>query len=388
MFILKYYYQIRGHEEINVDFTALTIDILKSLGEITGNYGWGIILLTVIIRLAMWPLGVSQQRSMKTMQMLQPKMKMIQERYKSNPQMMQQKLMEFYKEHKFNPMAGCWPIAIQMPIFILLYSALMSPMFIQVAGNESFYFVKRLDTTLRGNAGMSYDNEFNVTKNDSFSSAKTIKVYLKDTPDPVEQKVSNPRKLVKVQGDIVPGETLDLKISLDDLNMKYSQLEKVEGAELGVIDNNTREIENVKFTQNGDILMAQVPTKEVSSSIHYDVLLLVLIFGASMFLAQKIMMATNKQAAQDPTQAAMQKTMGTMMPIMLTATFIFIPIPAGVLLYLVSSNIIQVAQTIIINKQLDMEEATKKTAKTASDDNLNARKVEAKEVKNVKEDDK
>lgn len=50
----------------------------------------------------MWPLGVSQQRSMKTMQMLQPKMKMIQERYKSNPQMMQQKLMEFYKEHKFN----------------------------------------------------------------------------------------------------------------------------------------------------------------------------------------------------------------------------------------------------------------------------------------------
>lgn len=372
-----------------MDFTALTIDILKSLGQITGNYGWGIILLTVIIRLAMWPLGVSQQRSMKTMQLLQPKMKMIQERYKSNPQMMQQKMMEFYKEHKFNPMAGCWPVAIQMPIFILLYSALMSPMFIQVAGNESFYFVKRLDTTLRGTAGMSYDNEFNVTKNDSFSSGKTIKIYLKGETEPVEQKVSNPRKLVKVQGDIVPGETLDLKISLDDLNMKYSQLEKVESAEVGVIDNNTREIENVKFTKNGTILIAQVPTKEVQSSIHYDVLLLVLIFGASMFVAQKIMMATtNKQSAQDPTQAAMQKTMGTMMPIMLTATFIFIPIPAGVLLYLVSSNIIQVIQTIVINKQLDMEEAAKKASKLSDNDSLNARKVEAKEIKNVEEDNK
>lgn len=369
-----------------MDFTVLTIDILKSLGHIMGNYGWGIILLTVIIRLAMWPLGVSQQRSMKTMQMLQPKMKAIQDRYKSNPQMMQQKMMEFYKEHKFNPMAGCWPVAIQMPIFILLYSALMSPMFIQVAGNESFYFIKRLDATLRGNAGVSYDNEFNVSQNDTFSATKTIKVYLKGEETPVEQKVSNPRKIIKVQGDIIPGETLDLKISLDDLNMKYSQLEKVERAEIGVIDNNTREIETVNFVKSGDILKAQVPTKAVSTSIHYDVLILVLIFGLSMFVTQKIMMATNKQAQQDPTQAAMQKTMGTMMPIMLTATFIFIPIPAGVLLYLISSNLIQVVQTIIINKQLDMEEEANKAAKAANIDKLNARKIEAKEVKNVGED--
>ncbi len=101
-----------------MDFTTLTIDILKTL-SIVGGYGVGIILLTIIIRAAMWPLGVSQQRSMRTMQMLQPKMKAIQERYKSNPQVMQQKMMEFYKEHKFNPMAGCFPLLIQMPIFIL-----------------------------------------------------------------------------------------------------------------------------------------------------------------------------------------------------------------------------------------------------------------------------
>ena len=65
-----------------MDFTTLTIDILKTL-SIFGGYGIGIILLTIIIRLAMWPLGVSQQRSMRTMQLLQPRMKAIQERYKS-----------------------------------------------------------------------------------------------------------------------------------------------------------------------------------------------------------------------------------------------------------------------------------------------------------------
>lgn len=68
-----------------MDFTTLTIDFLKQLSNIFGSYGLGIIALTVIIRLAMWPLNVSQQRSMKTMQQLQPKMKAIQDRYKNNP---------------------------------------------------------------------------------------------------------------------------------------------------------------------------------------------------------------------------------------------------------------------------------------------------------------
>ena len=118
-----------------MDFTTLTIELLKGLAHVVGNYGFAIILLTIIIRLAMWPLNVSQQRSMKMMQNLQPKIKAIQDRYKNDPQKMQQKLMEFYKEHKFNPMGGCLPLLIQLPIFILLYSALMSPQFIQIAGD-------------------------------------------------------------------------------------------------------------------------------------------------------------------------------------------------------------------------------------------------------------
>lgn len=69
-----------------MDFTTLTIEALKALASIVGNYGIAIILLTVVIRLAMWPLNVSQQRSMKMMQNLQPKIKAIQDRYKSDPQ--------------------------------------------------------------------------------------------------------------------------------------------------------------------------------------------------------------------------------------------------------------------------------------------------------------
>ena len=73
-----------------------------------------------------------------------------------------------------------------------------------------------------------------------------------------------------------------------------------------------------------------------------------------------MMAQTQNQASQDPTQQAIQKSMGTFMPIMIIATFVIIPIPAGVLIYLIVSNIVQVLQTIIVNKQVDKEEEAKK----------------------------
>ena len=66
-----------------MDFTALTVELLKVLNNITGSYGLAIIALTIIVRLCLWPLGVSQQRSMRSMQILQPKIKKMQTRKKT-----------------------------------------------------------------------------------------------------------------------------------------------------------------------------------------------------------------------------------------------------------------------------------------------------------------
>ena len=358
-----------------MDFITITIEILKSL-SIIGGFGVGIILLTVLVRLAMWPLGVSQQRSMRTMQLLQPKMKAIQERYKNDPQQMQTKMMEFYKEHKFNPMAGCFPLLIQMPIFILLYSALMSPQFIQIAGDSPFLFINRLDATLKTNAGISNDGVLGVSKYDSFMLGKTAKVYLdKETLDNV--KISKPNKAVEIQGELTPGEPVDFKVSLDNLDLKFSQLDKIQKAEITVTDLQTKESELMTFERKDGILVASFPTKEVKNTLHYDVLILIVLFGLTMFATQKIMMATSKTKNQDPAQEAIQKSMNTFMPIMLTATFVFIPIPAGVLLYLISSNIIQVIQTVVINKQLEKEDEKKKQ-KIDEDVVAKAKKVENK----------
>lgn len=361
-----------------MDFITLTIDFLNALSKYAGSYGIGIILLTLIIRAAMWPLGVSQQRSMKMMQIYQPKLKAIQDRYKNDPQTMQRKMMEFYKEHKFNPMSGCLPLLIQMPIFILLYSALMSPQFIQMAGNTQFLFVKRLDTTLSSSTGISNDGTMNVAHGNTLVLGKTATVYLADGTSINNVKIEKPNKGLEIKGEIIPGEPVDLAVSLDTFDLKFSQLDKIQKADITVTNMQNRENEKLEFVRNGDFLTYSMPTNAVKSSIHYDVLILIALFGLTMFLSQKIMMSLNKSKNQDPAQEALQKSMGTFMPIMIMATFIFIPIPAGVFLYLITSNVVQIAQTVIIDKQLEAEEAKKKE-KIDEDAVKNAKTIKVKE---------
>ena len=354
-----------------MDFTTLTIEALKTLASFVGNYGVAIILLTLVVRVFLWPLNVSQQRSMRMMQTLQPKLKAIQDRYKNNPQVMQQKMMEFYKEHKFNPMGGCMPLLIQMPIFILLYSALMSPQFIQIAGDSQFLFVKSLATTLRATAGISNDGTMGAAKYDTFILGETARVFL-PTETLENVKITKPNKALEIQGDLVPGENIDFKVSLDNLDLKFSQLDQIQKAEMAVTDVNTKETETVTFERKDGLLVASVPSVEVKHAFHYDVLFLILLFGLTMWLSQKLMMSMSQSQANnsDPTQAAIQKSMGTFMPIMILATFVIIPIPAGVLLYLITSNIVQVAQTVIVNKQMDAEDAAKKVKAKDSNDKV------------------
>ena len=104
----------------------IVLEALHSLTDMAGvgSYGLSIILLTIIIKMILYPLTVKQVKSMKAMQELSPKMKKIQEKYKDNPQVMQQKVGALYKEAGVNPLAGCLPLIIQMPILMGMYYAL------------------------------------------------------------------------------------------------------------------------------------------------------------------------------------------------------------------------------------------------------------------------
>jgi YidC/Oxa1 family membrane protein insertase len=99
--------------------------LLKALFHWVGNFGVAIILLTLIVRGIMFPVAQRQFASMAAMRAVQPKMKVIQERYKDDKQKQQQEIMALYKQEGVNPLAGCLPIFLQIPIFFALYKTLI-----------------------------------------------------------------------------------------------------------------------------------------------------------------------------------------------------------------------------------------------------------------------
>ncbi len=99
--------------------------LLSKIHNFVGNWGWAIVLLTVLIKLLFFKLTEAQYRSMARMRKLQPRIEQLKERYGDDRQRMSQAMMEMYKTEKVNPLGGCLPILVQIPIFIALYWVLL-----------------------------------------------------------------------------------------------------------------------------------------------------------------------------------------------------------------------------------------------------------------------
>jgi YidC/Oxa1 family membrane protein insertase len=100
--------------------------VLDQLHKLIGNWGWSIVALVVLLKVAFYWLNASAYRSMAKMKALTPRITDLRERYKDKPQLMQQEMMRIYREEKVNPLGGCLPILAQMPFFIALYWVLLS----------------------------------------------------------------------------------------------------------------------------------------------------------------------------------------------------------------------------------------------------------------------
>ena len=118
--------------DLVVDYGIFTIIaeplflLLKWLHSLIGNWGFSIIVMTILIKGAFYPLNATSARSMAKMKIVAPKMKALQEQYANDKQQLQMKMMELYRQEKINPLGGCLPIIVQIPVFIALYWVLLS----------------------------------------------------------------------------------------------------------------------------------------------------------------------------------------------------------------------------------------------------------------------
>ncbi|MDX1527108.1 MAG: membrane protein insertase YidC, partial [Gammaproteobacteria bacterium] len=99
--------------------------LLDWIHGFVGNWGWSIVILTLIIKLAFFHLSATSYKSMARMRKVQPRIVAIRERYGKDKQRMNQAMMELYKKEKINPLGGCFPILVQIPVFIALYWVLL-----------------------------------------------------------------------------------------------------------------------------------------------------------------------------------------------------------------------------------------------------------------------
>jgi YidC/Oxa1 family membrane protein insertase len=112
---------------IGTFFAKLLLSAMNALHDLIGvGYGWAIVWITVLIKILFWPLTAASTRSMKRMQALAPEINALKEKYKDDQQKQMQKTWELYKQHKVNPMSGCWPMLIQMPVFIGFFTMIRS----------------------------------------------------------------------------------------------------------------------------------------------------------------------------------------------------------------------------------------------------------------------
>ncbi|XGA80084.1 membrane protein insertase YidC [Halomonas sp. CH40] len=129
--IQDYMEQVAPNLKLTVDYGWLwfianpLFVVLDTIHDIVGNWGWSIVLLTVLVKLVLFPLSAKAYKSMARMRKLGPEMQRLKEMYGDDRQKMSQEMMKFYQKEKINPLGGCLPILIQMPVFIALYWMLL-----------------------------------------------------------------------------------------------------------------------------------------------------------------------------------------------------------------------------------------------------------------------
>lgn len=115
--------------------------LLVTYQQLLGNWGLAIIMLTLTIRLILYPVFASQTRNLVMMRKINPELKALQEKYKDKPQEYQKRMMEVYRKHKVNPLGGCLPLLIQLPILWVLFQVLRNFEF-----NQGFLWIPNLGT--------------------------------------------------------------------------------------------------------------------------------------------------------------------------------------------------------------------------------------------------
>lgn len=330
------------------------LPILDFFYGIVPSYGLAIVALTLVVRFALYPLSAGSIRNMRRMRVAQPVMqkrvKEIQERYKDDPAKQQQEMSGIYKEFG-NPLAGCFPVLLQMPILFALFA------------------------TLRGSPFSDVNYSLNV------------QILPREQIEQIQPQVytSNPQNIYVADGDhtqvvaVIPGGSklaVGEKTSIEFQTLAGKPLSELLAehpeTEIKPTWTVTKGEDRVRFDENGNLealqpgevtlqgvvpglaankgflfinALGRVGAVDPDGSINWDIVGMVIFFGVSLYVNQ--ILAGQGPSTASPNQAVVNK----LTPVLFSGMFLFFPLPAGVLMYMLIANIFQTLQTFILSRE-------------------------------------
>ena len=350
------------------------LPILDFFYGIVPSYGLAIVALTLVIRFALFPLNAGSIRNMRRMRITQPLMKKrqeeIQKLYKDDPAKQQEEVSKLFKEFG-NPLAGCFPVLLQMPVLFALFATLRGSPFSDINYSVNLQILPREQMEL-------IQPQAYVTKPQN--------IYIADgVHAPVAALLPGGDRLVVGEKSKVDFQTVEGK-PLQKLLSEYPETEIAPHWQI------TKGQERIKLREDGTIealepgevtlqgtipglaanrgflfidALGRVGAFDEDGTIHWDVVGMIIAFGVSLYINQLL---SGQNSSDAPAQ---QQTVNKITPVLFSGMFLFFPLPAGVLMYMLIANIFQTAQTFIlmreplpenIQKMMEQQEKEEKSA--------------------------
>lgn len=265
--------------------------VIKPIYSVVGNYGWALILFTIIIKLIIFPLGIKQQKITSKTKIIKPELDALQKKYKNDKEKLNAETMKLYQKHEVSPLGGCLPLLIQFPIILGLYRVIQQPVTFLLG-------IKPVDVIIKaGDQGRAFLESIAKTSNVDISG------------------IVNTAELFEKLGKHVNEIKLASELKLIDFNF-YG------------------------------INLAETPSYR-----HISLLWVIPILATAITVATTYVTKWLNGPSQNDQQAQMLNSMNMVMPVMtLMITF---TTPAGVGLYWFMSSVLSIGQMILLTKYYD-----------------------------------
>jgi YidC/Oxa1 family membrane protein insertase len=338
------------------------LPIIDLFYGIVPSYGLAIVALTLIVRFALYPLSAGSIRNMRKMRIVQPlmqkRMAEIKERFKDDPQKQQEEMVNVQKEFG-NPLAGCFPLLVQMPVLLALFATLRGSPFSGANYNVNLQIlptdqVERIQpqafATPPQNIYVADGEHVKVTAILPAGNKLAVGEHTKIQYQTLEGKPFEAVTAEHPETKLVP----EWKITKGEDRIKIDAEGNVEALQPGDV---TIQGTIPGLAANKGFLfidaLGRVGATDPDGTVHWDIVAMIVFFGISLYVSQ--MLSGQNSSGGNP----QQDTVNKITPVIFSGMFLFFPLPAGVLMYMVIGNIFQTLQTYILSREPLPEELQK-----------------------------